>query len=138
MSILDRGAILACLVALSASLGGCGEKKAGAAPDSAQAADTKGPRYIKFDPAALERLGIKVAPAGTAMNEQRLRVHGSLEYNLEHYAEVGTIVEGRVSAVNVRPGDKVKKGQPLATLVVPSIAKAQADFVSAKAAAQIA
>jgi cobalt-zinc-cadmium efflux system membrane fusion protein len=134
---LARGFTLALLLS---SVSGCGEKKAGAA-DSAAAAEQpkdKGPRLVKFDPAALERLGLKSAPAGGTGSESRLRVPGTLEYNLEHYAEVGTIVEGRVAAVMARPGERVKKGQVLATLVVPSIAKAQAEFVSARAAAQVA
>ena len=61
---------------------------------------------------------------------------GSLEYNLDRYAEVGTIVDGRITAIGVKPGDTVKKGALLATLVVPSIATAQAEYLSAEAAAR--
>src|SRR5262249_46735106 len=54
------------------------------------------------------------------------------------YAEVGTLVDGRLTSVTVKPGDKVKKGHVLATLVVPSIANAQAEYLSAEAAAKSA
>lgn len=97
-----------------------------------------GPKTVQFDPKALERLGIEVEPAGAQNTALDLELPGSLEYNLDRYAEVGTIVDGRVTALKVKPGDHVKKGQLLATLVVPSIAIAQADYLSAVAAAKIA
>ncbi|NVL73313.1 biotin/lipoyl-binding protein, partial [Escherichia coli] len=67
---------------------------------------------------ALDRLGIKVELAGSQTGTLDLEVPGSLEYNLDKYAEVGTMVDGRVSAINVKAGDRVKKGQLLATIVV--------------------
>jgi len=117
-------------------LAGCPEKHVSAAQDSAAA--RTGPKTVKFDPKALERLGIKIEAAGSQTGALDLEVPGSLEYNLDKYAEVGTLVDGRVTAVNVKPGDKVKKGQVLATIVVPSIAAAQAEFLAAEAAAKIA
>ncbi len=96
------------------------------------------PKTVKFDPKALERLGIQVAPAGAQNTGLDLELPGSLEYNLDKYAEVGTIVDGRVTSLKVKPGDHVKQGQVLATLVVPSIALAQADYLSAEASAKIA
>lgn len=125
------------LVVVAPLLGGCPEKHVSAAQDSSTGAP-KGPKTVKFDPKALERLGIKVEQAGSQTGALDLEVPGSLEYNLDKYAEVGTLVDGRVTAINVKPGDKVKKGQVLATIVVPSIATAQAEFLSAEAAAKIA
>ncbi len=124
---------------LGCLLCGCPDKHVTAAQDSA--ANPAGPRGVKtvrFDPKALERLGIKVEPAGSQTGALDLEVPGSLEYNLDKYAEVGTLVDGRVTTVNVKAGDKVKKGQALATIVVPSIAAAQAELLSAEAAAKIA
>lgn len=125
------------LVVLTPLLGGCPEKHVSAAQDGASSAP-RGPKTVKFDPKALERLGIKVEVSGSQTGALDLEVPGSLEYNLDKYAEVGTIVDGRVTAINVKPGDKVKKGQVLATIVVPSIAAAQAEYLSAEAAAKIA
>jgi cobalt-zinc-cadmium efflux system membrane fusion protein len=67
-----------------------------------------------------------------------LQVPGTVEYASDRYAEVGTIQEGRVNRVNVKVGDTVKKGQVLATLLVPAIASAQADALSAQAALKVA
>jgi cobalt-zinc-cadmium efflux system membrane fusion protein len=79
-----------------------------------------------------------VAPAGQESLEQRLHVPGTLEYASDRYAEVGTIQEGRVNRINVTVGDTVKKGQTLATLLVPALATAQADALSAQAALKVA
>lgn len=116
---------------------GCGGKSATAAPEPADNGP-KGPKMVKLDPKTLERLGVKVEVAGGREGESRLEIPGSLEYNIEKYAEIGTVVDGRVSQIMVRVGDKVKKGQTLGTLVVPSIAQAQADYIAAEAAARTA
>jgi len=118
-------------IALASSLSGCSEKTVHA-QDSAPAAKPDGPKTVKFDPKSLERLGIKTEAAGSTVGALDLEVPGSLEYNLDKYAEVGTLVDGRLTSVTVKPGDTVKRGQVLATLVVPSIASAQAEFLAAE------
>lgn len=124
-------------LALAMQLTGCTEKRVSAAQD-ATATRPGGPKLVKFDPKALDRLGIKVELAGSQTGTLDLEVPGSLEYNLDKYAEVGTMVDGRVTAIHFKPGDRVKKGQVLATIVVPSIAVAQAEYLSAEAASRIA
>jgi cobalt-zinc-cadmium efflux system membrane fusion protein len=57
---------------------------------------------------------------------------------MEHYAEIGTLAEGRVSSLKVRVGDRVKKGAVLALVTVPSLATTQADYLSARAAERFA
>ena len=132
-----RKLLLVPFLLLVAPLAGCPESKVNAAQDTPPPA-AQGPKTVKFDPKALERLGIKVEPVGHTTGALDLEVPGSLEYNLDHYAEVGTLVDGRVTAITVKPGDTVKKGKVLATLVVPSIANAQAEFLSTEAAAKTA
>ncbi len=91
-------------------------------------------RVVAFDPTILARLGIRVEPAGLSGPAHTVRVSGTLDYDLDHYAEVGALLEGRVSSIAARVGDVVRKGQVLATVVVPSIAEAQAGYLTAKAA----
>lgn len=122
---------------LIAPLSGCPGEKSVHAQDSAPA-KTDGTKIVKFDPKSLERLGIKIDTVGNHSGALDLEVPGSLEYNLDKYAEVGTIVDGRLTSITVKPGDSVKRGQVLATLVVPSIANAQAEYLSADAAAKSA
>src|SRR5215207_7645893 len=83
-------------------LAGCPGEKAVHAQDSAPAAKADGPKTVKFDVKSLERLGIKIEPAGSNVGALDLEVPGSLEYNLDKYAEVGTIVDGRLTSVNVK------------------------------------
>ena len=125
-------------LALLLLLPACPGEKSVHAQDSAPAVKADGLKTVKFDPTSLQRLGIKVEACGGNAESLDLEVPGSLEYNLEKYAEVGTMVDGRLTSVTVKPGDVVKKGQLLATLVVPSIANAQADYLSAEAAAKTA
>lgn len=106
--------------------------------ETTKTTQASGPRIVRLDPAALGRLGVKVEPAGVAAPNRVLRVPGSVDYNLDHYAEVGVPLEGRVTAVDVRVGDKVKKGQALAQIIVPTVAAAQADYLTAKANAAAA
>jgi membrane fusion protein, heavy metal efflux system len=129
--------LVAFAVASIVGLTGCPDSHANATQD-ATTTRPGGPKVVKFDPKALDRLGIKVELAGSQTGTLDLEVPGSLEYNLDKYAEVGTMVDGRVTVINVKAGDRVKKGQILATIVVPSIATAQAEYLSAEASAKIA
>jgi cobalt-zinc-cadmium efflux system membrane fusion protein len=122
--------LVAALVALT---GASCKAEASAASVSAEDA-TPSNRVVNFDPAILARLGIRVEPAGTTGPSHTVRVSGTLDYDLDRYAEVGALLEGRLSAVAARVGDSVHKGQVLATVVVPSIAEAQAGYLTAKAA----
>lgn len=125
--------LLALGLGASTVVTGCSEKSVHA-EGSAPAAKADGPKTVKFDPKSLERLGIKLDVAGNVTGALDLEVPGSLEYNLDHYAEVGTLVDGRLTSITVKPGDSVKRGQVLAQLVVPSIANAQAEYLAASAA----
>jgi cobalt-zinc-cadmium efflux system membrane fusion protein len=121
------GALIAC---------GCKDRTASGSQGETPAGNTAlALRIVAFDPTILERLGIRVEPAGMSAPSHSIRVSGTLEYDLDHYAEVGALLEGRLSSVTARLGDRVHKGQVLATVVVPSIAEAQAGYLTAKAAA---
>ena len=101
-------------------------------------AQGKGPLVIRFDPATLDRLGVQTEVAGDEGAALQIKLPGTLEYAADRYAEVGTVVEGRVTDVRVTVGTTVKKGQTLATVRVPAIASAQADAISAQAALKVA
>ena len=128
------GPLLLCAV-VSAGSAGCKDGIAsGKSGDPAREDAGASLRIVAFDPAILVKLGIRVEAAGIAGPAHTVRVSGTLDYDLDHYAEVGALLEGRVSSVTARVGDHVHKGQVLATLVVPSIAEAQAGYLIARAA----
>ncbi len=112
----------------------CASCKDASATKNETDAGPQGPRVVKLDPAAVTRLGVKVDVAGAAGPSRTLRVNGTLDYDYDKYAEVGVPLEGRVTRVDVRVSEHVKKGQTLATIVVPSVASAQADYLQAQAA----
>jgi cobalt-zinc-cadmium efflux system membrane fusion protein len=128
---------LAWIIALLGLLQGC-KGKAIAASTSAPSEAGSSLRIVSFDPQALARLGIRVEPAGMTGPSHSVRVSGTLDYDYDHFAEVGALLPGRVSSVTARVGESVKKGETLATIVVPSIAEAQASYLTAKAAAMAA
>ncbi|HEX4339324.1 MAG TPA: efflux RND transporter periplasmic adaptor subunit [Polyangiaceae bacterium] len=97
-----------------------------------------GPRMLKLDVGLLGRLGVTTESVGADGDAERIELPGTLEYVVDQYAEVGTFVEGRVTRVNVNVGDVVKKGQTLATVLVPAIVSAQADALSAISAHRMA
>ena len=95
-------------------------------------------RMVRFDAAALERLGVRSDLVGSSSGTIAVEFPGTLEYAPNHYVEVGTLFEGRVTAVNVKVGDSVRKGQVLAVIAAPSLVNAQAEAISARAEAEVA
>jgi len=133
--------LLASLV--TAGTAGCGGSKTeshrSSTSSDAQAATAGGVRIIRFDAPTLARLGVSVEAAGSSEGSgHRLTFPGNLDYALDRYAEVGTIVEGRVASVHVTAGDHVSKGQALATVAVPALVEAQAQLTIAEASAKAA
>ncbi len=105
---------------------------------SPQDAGPTGPRVVRLESSVIERLGVKAESAGSQSNIHQIQVPGSLDFNVEKVARIGTVLEGRVTAVFAKVGDQVKKDQKVATLVAPAVASAQADFVAARAEATFA
>ena len=132
---LRRTIPLAAAVLLSA-LGGC--KGGGAAVSREDARPARGPRTVRIDPQTAQRLGIRVEAAGSQVGEHRLQLPGSLDFDVERVARVGSVLEGRVVSVSGRIGDPVKKGQRMATVMAPAVAAAQAEFLSSRAEANFA
>lgn len=114
------------------ALAGCGTK-ANATPQE-PAKDPNAPRHVSVDHETTKRLGIKTAKAGSEGAEATITVPGSIEYDLLHYAEVGPRLDGRIVTIKVKLGDHVKKGDQLAELSVPSLAEAQAAYLTSNAA----
>lgn len=96
------------------------------------------PQTITLQRDSLERVGIAVDAAGAESSTSSVELPGTLEYVADSYAEVGYLAEARITAVHANVGDRVKRGQPLATLLVPEITSAQAKALSAQATLDVA
>lgn len=129
----SRLLVRAALGVLIASAMGCGK---GETSTSAVDAGARGPRIVRLDPGVVDRLGVKVEGAGGQGKVHQIQVPGSLDFDVEKVARIGTVLEGRVTGVSAKVGDRVKKGQRVLTLIAPAVAAAQADYLSARAEAR--
>jgi cobalt-zinc-cadmium efflux system membrane fusion protein len=136
-SLCARGAAIALLALLGTALAACGKGSAPAtaSPPGAAAAI---PQAVRFAPGPLDRLGVRVEAAGGPTAAHSLGLPGTLEYASDRYAEVGVLVEGRVTSLSVKVGDVVKKGQVLGAVTVPAIVTAQGEAIGAQASLKVA
>jgi cobalt-zinc-cadmium efflux system membrane fusion protein len=112
---------------------GLGCARASAKSQEPPAAVASSTRTLTVDAATLARLGLQTFRVGDPVVAPTLVAPGSLEFDAQRYAQVGPKLDGRVAAVHVRLGDWVKKGDPLATMTVPSLGDAQATAIRARA-----
>jgi membrane fusion protein, heavy metal efflux system len=101
----------------------CGDKPA--PPPTAQ----KDPFAITAGPELLARL--KIGEAREAEVRETLRVPGRVEVDETRVARVGSPVTGRVSELEVREGDNVRRGQILATLTSTELSNTQLEYLKA-------
>jgi cobalt-zinc-cadmium efflux system membrane fusion protein len=72
--------------------------------------------HVRITPEMAEASGISVRPAGAATIERRLRVFGELAVAPDRRTEVRARFPGLITAVGVKVGDRVERGQTLATI----------------------
>ncbi len=109
---------------ISAALGGCQEQKA--APAAAPPAD---PGLVTVQPEFLPRL--KIVPAGEIETAETLRVPARIEVDEQRVARIGAAVTGRVTQIHATLGQRVKRGEALATLHSAELSAAQLAYLKA-------
>ncbi len=77
--------------------------------------------------------GIKVGSAVMENIVSKISLPGVLVMNQNETAHISSFVEGKVTALAVDLGTKVRKGQSLCTINSPEFAQAQADFLETRA-----
>ena len=139
------------LAILASALVGCAQREpAGRLSDSSGMASmpgmtpsqlpaATGGTDIRLTSAQVRHGGVRWAPAtaGGASGAATLSLAtlpGQLAPNEDRTARLGAPGEGRVLAVRVSPGDRVRKGQVLVTLQSPAASMAQSDLTKAAAA----
>ena len=121
MRLRLRGAVV--VVALLAAA--CG----GEAPPPAAAGAKADPFLITAGAPLLQR--IKIGSPSEAEVRETLRVPGRVEVDGTRLARVGSPVTGRVTELDAREGDGVKRGQILATLTSTELANTQREYLKA-------
>ena len=102
-----------------------------------------GPTHAKAPDNSIELHGasasyIRVEPAAAAERNAERSLVARVAFDDRKVAALGPPVQGRVSSIEVVPGDHVAKGALLLTLRAPDIAAASAQLTEAKTARQLA
>ncbi len=90
-------------------------------------------RSIVFSPAFRDRAGIKLEPVARRSLTPEIKVVGTVAFDPEHVAAVGTRIRGIVTKVLKVEGDQVKKGDVIAEIESAELGQAQADISVAQA-----
>jgi cobalt-zinc-cadmium efflux system membrane fusion protein len=117
-------------VLLAAALSGCKGKEA--PPAAATPVD---PTLVTVQADFLQRL--KIAPAGEGEAIETLRVPARIEVDEQRVARIGAAVTGRVTQIHATLGQRVKRGEALATLHSTELSAAQLAYLKALSQAEL-
>ncbi|MGC4648441.1 efflux RND transporter periplasmic adaptor subunit, partial [Escherichia coli] len=88
---------------------------------------------VAIDPASLQRLGARIVTVERGSLSNSASATGSIEFNDRNVAVVQARSGGFVQRVYARaPGDVVPAGAPLADILVPEWAGAQAEYLAVR------
>ena len=111
-----------CALVLALLAGACGQKEKDPAPQF-----TVEQHSIVIFPAESPQVGSITSVPIEPRRDMVVRFNGRLVWNEERTVRVFAPFAGRVSAIAVRPGDRVKPGQTLAVIAAPEFGMAQAE-----------
>ena len=120
---------VAMVAALAALLAGCSRSKPEAAPQE----ESQASGLVRISPEAQKNFGLKVEPAAVRELHEYLQVPGTVQAIDSHVATVRPLARGRLHDVLVRIGDRVKKGQALATYDNIEVGELAAQLAGARA-----
>ncbi|HYQ00113.1 MAG TPA: efflux RND transporter periplasmic adaptor subunit [Polyangiaceae bacterium] len=95
-------------------------------------------KWIRYSPEFAKRQQIAFAPAAEGSLKPMLNVTGTVTFDPDRVAAVGSRIAGRVSRVFKLEGDSVKAGELLAEIESADLGQAQASVLSARAHAEAA
>ncbi|MBO9711209.1 MAG: efflux RND transporter periplasmic adaptor subunit, partial [Caulobacter sp.] len=97
------------------------------------AGGAEGGTGVSIDPARAQNLGVRTVEARAGTLGSAIRATGTIEFNQRDIAIVQARSGGFVSGVYARaPGDVIDAGAPLADLLVPEWAGAQAEYLAVR------
>jgi len=107
-------------LSIAASLAGCGKPDEKAAPPPPRVENGA----VVFDRASPQLAQLRSA-LSEPLRESVVRLSGRLIWNEDRTARIFTPFAGKVLAIHVKPGDRVKQGQALADFAAPDLGVAQ-------------
>src|SRR5262249_19715291 len=96
------------------------------------------PGMLQVAPEMLRDLRVTTAPAESRPSGEGVTALGELRVVEDAFAEIGSPIEARVVRVFVGVGDTVVDGQPLVQVRSVELGKARADYLRARAQAELA
>lgn len=108
----------------------------GAAAPVEEAAESQPSDVISIDAETRRTTELKVVPAETRPFAAMIQTTGVVEPNATRVAHVRLLAPGRVDAVNVRVGDRVRNGQPLLTYDNIELGSLVGEYLTAAAAVE--
>jgi cobalt-zinc-cadmium efflux system membrane fusion protein len=91
------------------------------------------PKRLTLTAEVIRDAKIRTEPASKQVLAETLALPGEITADPDRMATVASPVSGRLERVQFREGSTVKKGDALATLRVPDIARAKADYAASQA-----
>jgi cobalt-zinc-cadmium efflux system membrane fusion protein len=88
---------------------------------------------LQLDPGGRKIQYLKYAEAAVAGTAVVSAATGKVAFDEDHTSRVGSPLSGRVESLLVKPGDVVRKGQPLLTIVSPEVESSIAELRAAEA-----
>ena len=89
---------------------------------------------VVIDPAVVQNLGMRSAPAQRGPLQRRIEAVGYVQYDEDAMRHIHTRVEGWIETIGVKAaGDPVRKGQTLFEIYSPTLVNAQREYLAALA-----
>src|SRR5262249_22806228 len=107
---------------------GCNDKKSG----EAQAAEGRRPDFVKIEPGSPRLEFIKIEAVKESEAGSSVNLPAKVGFDEDHTQRVATPIDGRVTTLLVKVGDKVRAGQALVELASPQVGQLQADALKAQ------
>jgi cobalt-zinc-cadmium efflux system membrane fusion protein len=121
-----RPFFLICLAFAAMGAGACKKNEPAAEPAAKAGGD------VVLSETAQKAAGLQVAPVTTAPRRTSVVAAGVVEFSPNRVARVGPVVDGRVIALKVDPGQRVKAGDVLAAVQSVQVGHARADYLAAQ------
>jgi cobalt-zinc-cadmium efflux system membrane fusion protein len=123
-------------VALGVLAAGCSSSAASEPPNSPPPSVTRPDLTVRLDPAS--RPYVTTQPVALGAATPVVRAPARVSFRDGAVSQINMPVAGRVTAVHVKTGDRVKAGDPLITLASPEAAAARASSAAAFAEHEVA
>src|SRR5689334_1674589 len=108
---------------MSAGLFGCSDRIQKTANASELSHDS-----LTLDRSSPQRKFLKIEELKPSDAAPNVALMGRITFDEDHTQRVSTPIDGRATSLLVKPGDKVKPGQPLIMLSSPGVGQLQADM----------